>query len=661
VSPARNGYHHRPSLRPEHVTKAPEDDFKIGPARGNYDGDHIHPVILHKFEALFQELAGGKNELPRDAFAAFLQQVQGEPEVQLNKDKATYGIHDFLEVLMVEFGCNAFQRPAGYVKDLSRPITNYFINSSHNTYLLGNQVTSSSSPDAYRMVLPRGCRCVEIDVWNGDSATPDPTKQSQHGRQLSGVSIPNLTANLRGRLEELRDTSPAPSRPKPDHSPCRSTDRGRESARDSLMTLRAREASESRSRNRTPSRQRTYPRDEPIVTHGWTASRPCGFREVCKAIKESAFQKTDLPIIISLEVHADEAQQETMVRIMKEEWGPLLLDKALDEYDPKFQTPSLADLRNKILVKAKKTGKVHFKFPPTISSLAPPCPATNDDSVSEDDRSINLTSPPNSPNSPASVGTVQIPPDRRLKRVPICPALSSLAIYTYSQHFEGAPCKFWKRPGHIYSISESRILEFFQADPGTVFQHNKTHFMRAFPAGKRIDSSNPDPSPFWRAGVQMVAMNWQRLDDGMMLNEAMFADENGWTLKPEGYRSKDASETHMDAIPDLTTDLKITVFAGQHIFVPGINENGEKARSAGSLRPSVKCELHFEAYRKDRERRERRERESNASITAVVPTMKKTAVAETDHPDFGEKGCELSFEGIPAVVDGLSFVRYASL
>lgn len=53
-------------------------------------------------------------------------------------------------------------------QDMTQPMCNYFIATSHNTYLTGDQFLSQSSVEMYAYVLQAGCRCVE-----GEPLQPD--------------------------------------------------------------------------------------------------------------------------------------------------------------------------------------------------------------------------------------------------------------------------------------------------------------------------------------------------------------------------------------------------------------------------------------------------------------------------------------------------------
>ncbi|XP_074534141.1 1-phosphatidylinositol 4,5-bisphosphate phosphodiesterase zeta-1-like [Halichoeres trimaculatus] len=149
-----------------------------------------------EFQQLYQSYAGGQTTLPACALLRFLHREQMEltaneevvesliDRFEIEETARTNRAMTFEGFLryMESKGCSVFnQEHTSVYQDMDQPLSSYFISSSHNTYLIGDQLVGKSHLDAYVCALRKGCRCLEIDCWDG----PDMEPVVYHGYTLT--------------------------------------------------------------------------------------------------------------------------------------------------------------------------------------------------------------------------------------------------------------------------------------------------------------------------------------------------------------------------------------------------------------------------------------------------------------------------------------------
>lgn len=319
------------------------------------------------------------------------------------------------------------------------PLNEYYISSSHNTYLTGRQVVGESSVDGYIRALQRGCKCVEIDIWNGD----DPNES------------------------------------------------------------------------------------EPVVNHGRTFTKSIGLTNVIRTIKKFAFITSPFPVILSLEIHCSGPSQLKVVAILKD---ILKEDLILAPIDDMPVLPSPNDLQHKFIVKVKKTTAFENLIEMDNGSFTSTTSTSTSTSTSQ--------SEDNGTNSSSKSTSIIL---RRKNKTPkVINELSDLGIYAQGLKFRNFSLPESKTYNHCFSLGEKTINRILkdESTKNQLLKHNRKFLMRVYPGGTRINSTNYLPLPYWGVGCQLVATNWQTMDQGQLLNLAMFSSNSnkGYILKSSSLR-----------------------------------------------------------------------------------------------------------------------------
>lgn len=364
---------------------------------------------------------------------------------------------------------------------LDRPLNEYFISSSHNTYLLGRQVKGTSSVEGYISALVKGCRCIEIDCWDGKDGRPI----VNHGHTLTTEIMFEDCISVIARYAFASSTYPLIISLEVHCSPEQQL---------LMVEIMKRDFGESLL-------------IAPLMSNALILPSPEELKNKI-LIKVKASKRTP-----------DGAHLTDVTNGRRPRSHSSPFTRALPLDNASIPTSPSQDTQFTNTPYDRQSNTWPTPLAPTTSS------AGVSGSSSADDSDV----------APLSMDLKKKPK----KTSHIIPALGALGVYACGIKYTDFATTEARSYNHIFSFNENVFDRLCKEVKGQLGKHNVRHLMRVYPSPLRVDSSNFNPLQSWRRGVQMAALNWQTYDVHLQMNEAMFAagtDRTGYVLKPEELR-----------------------------------------------------------------------------------------------------------------------------
>ncbi|XP_023165954.2 1-phosphatidylinositol 4,5-bisphosphate phosphodiesterase classes I and II isoform X3 [Drosophila hydei] len=482
---------------------------------------------------------------------------QYEPN-KFNAQKGQLSLDGFLRYLMGDDNPIMAPNKLDLCDDMDQPMSHYFINSSHNTYLTGHQLTGKSSVEIYRQCLLAGCRCVELDFWNGRTEEPvivhgytfvpeiyakdvleaiaeSAFKTSEYPVILSfenhcnprqQAKIANYCREIFGDMLLDKPLDSYPLEPNVDLPPPSML------RRKIIIKNKKKHHHHHHHHHKKPSS--ALAQGTPAASNKLTTAN-----SVDAAAKAAAAAANAQQVAAAAQDEAGAGAGRTLTGAANGD----IVSGAGGGHAPPLQQ---------------------------IRQSSKDSTGSSDSDSSSDDESLPNTTPSlPSGNEP--------PPDKAQKETEAGAEISALVNYVQPIHFssfENAEKK--NRCYEMSSFDEKQATTLLKERPIEFVNYNKHQLSRVYPAGTRFDSSNFMPQLFWNAGCQLVALNFQTLDLAMQLNLGIFEynARSGYLLKPEFMRR---SDRRLDPFAESTVDgiiagtVSITVLSGQFLTDKRVN------------------------------------------------------------------------------------------
>ncbi|KAK9531793.1 hypothetical protein VZT92_011198 [Zoarces viviparus] len=533
-------------------------------------------------EELFKNINGNKTDyLTVEQLVSFLNESQRDPRLneilfpfydpkramqiidkyerdEELKKKGCMSSDGFCRYLMSDENAPVFLDRLELYQEMEQPLAHYFISSSHNTYLNGRQFGGKSSVEMYRQVLLSGCRCVELDCWDGKGEDQEPI--ITHGKAMCTDIL------FKDVIQAIKETAFVTS----DYPVILSFENHCSKPQQYKM---AKYCEETFGEFLLKQPLENYP-----IESGRSLPSPNELKRKIliknKRLKPEVEQKQ----LEAFKKHMEAGETNTPAIIMGEENEEETEngEKEAEDKDLNSEAPGSLSEANSVsksnavsATKGEHNNSIKKVPDDDVTEISVATEATDVTDISEASEQDNNKKGVEEAEDSEEALIAQYTYVGATTN--IHPWLSAMVNYAQPVKFQSFDVAEERNIHHnMSSFNESVGLGYLKTNAIEFVNYNKRQMSRIYPKGGRVDSSNYMPQIFWNAGCQMVSLNFQTPDLAMQLNQGKYEYNGscGYLLKPDFMRRSDRmfdpfSETPVDGV--IAATCSVQVFSGQFL------------------------------------------------------------------------------------------------